>query len=200
MNTHRTLALFALLPLAASTLVGCSQSSPTEPSLALDSSFASASDAATLSGDDSTSFTSGDDATSLTAEQRGRGRGRGGTGRGNDDGNDKGDDNGGRRGGRGGRDDRNGGGGGGGNGGAPRAGQEFEGAVRGVSGQTIALAGGTRVVVSAATQWSVRGDLTSLAAVAGSAASGAPTRVEGRGDRQADGSILARTIKAEVDN
>lgn len=195
MNRHRTLALLALLPLAASTLVGCSQSSPTEPALALDTSFASATDSATFHDDGGVTSASGESVTSATAGKRGRGRG--GKGRGSDDnggGRNGGDD-------RGGRDDRNGGGGGGGrNDDTPRTGQEFEGAVRRVAGQTITLAGGARVVVNAATQWSARGDLTSLAAVARSAASGAPTRVEGRGDRQADGSILARTIKAEVDN
>jgi Domain of unknown function (DUF5666) len=83
---------------------------------------------------------------------------------------------------------------------APRAGAEFEGAVAAVSGGTIVLAGGTRVTVDGQTQWNARGDLFSLAQVAGSVAAGDPTRVEGRGVRQADGSFLAQTIKAEVDD
>jgi hypothetical protein len=202
MARHRMLALLAAAPLAASLLTGCSQSSPTEPSpLALDDKAAAAP-------------------SSLADASRGRGGGGGG----NDDGTA--DDNRGRRGGRGnegadddrrrgrrgrgGRDDRPG---------QPnptptpspnptpnatptppRAGQQFEGSVTAVSGNTIRLANGTRVVVSGATQWDGRGDLFTLDAVARSAASGDPTRVEGRGTRQADGAILASTIKAEVDN
>jgi len=121
---------------------------------------------------------------SATEESKGRGRGRG----------------------KGGRGGRNGGGqnGGGQNGGGqddtPRNGQEFEGAVASVGGSSVTLAGGTRIVVNGQTQWIARGDLHSLNEIAGSVASGDPTRVEGRGTRQADGSILARTIKAEVDN
>ena len=113
---------------------------------------------------------------STVEESKGRGRG--------------GDDNGGKggKGGRGGRDD------------TPRNGREFEGAVTSVGGSSLTLAGGTRIVVNGQTQWSARGDLRSLAAVSASVRSGDPTRVEGRGNRQADGSIVALTIKAEVDN
>lgn len=82
----------------------------------------------------------------------------------------------------------------------PRAGQEFEGSVASVSGQSLSLAGGSRVTVNGQTQWSARGDLFTLGQVAGSVAAGKPTRVEGRGVRQADGSLLAQTIKAEVDD
>ncbi len=82
----------------------------------------------------------------------------------------------------------------------PQAGAEFEGTVASVNGGTIVLAGGTRIAVNGQTQWSARGDLTSLAQVAASVAGGDPTRVEGRGARQADGSLLAQTIKAEVDD
>ena len=82
----------------------------------------------------------------------------------------------------------------------PRAGREFEGAVASVGGQTLTLAGGTRVMVNDRTQWIARGDLFTLSQVAGSVAAGRPTRVEGRGSRQADGSFLAQTLKAEVDD
>ena len=205
MNPHRRLASLAALPLAAALLVGCSQGSPTEPSL--EQSALSVAPASSL--------------TSVSDESRGRGRGgdddrdddrRGRRGRddrnGNDDrgGRNGGDDRGGRNGGGGGGGDdrggRNGGGGGGGRNddGQPRTGLEFEGAVVAVNGQTITIAGGTRIVVNGATQWSGRGDLFTLDAVAGSLASGDPTRVEGRGERQANGTLLARTIKAEVDN
>jgi len=92
------------------------------------------------------------------------------------------------KGGRGGQDDNQ------------RAGKEFEGAVASVSQGSLSLAKGTRIAVNAQTQWSVRGDLRSLAQVADALAAHRPTRVEGRGTRQADGSILAQTLKAEVDD
>lgn len=120
---------------------------------------------------------------SVTEESRGRGRG------GNDNRAD--DDNNNNRRGRGNRnDDRNN---------RPQGGREFEGAVASVNagGGTLTLAGGTRIVVNAQTQWSARGDLLSLSAIAGSLQAGDNPRVEGRGTRQADGSIVAQTIKAE---
>jgi hypothetical protein len=125
---------------------------------------------------------------SVTEEARGRGRG------GDDNRND--DNNRNNRRGRGNRnddrrnDDRNN---------RPQGGREFEGAVAAVNagGGTLTLAGGTRIVVNAQTQWSARGDLLSLSAVAGSLQAGDNPRVEGRGTRQADGSIVAQTIKAE---
>lgn len=120
---------------------------------------------------------------SLSVTQESRGRGRGG-----DD--PAGDDRGGR-GRRGGRDDRPQ---------APRAGQEFEAAVTAVNGQTLTLANGIRVVVNAQTQWSNRGDLFNLSQVARAVAAGRPARVEGRGTRQANGTFVAQTIKAEVDD
>lgn len=83
---------------------------------------------------------------------------------------------------------------------APRGGQEFEGAVVSVNGQALTLSGGFRVLVNGQTQWSARGDLFTLSQVAGSVAAGKPTRVEGRGTRQADGALLAQSIKAEVDD
>jgi hypothetical protein len=114
-----------------------------------------------------------------------------GSGKGGDD--DKADDNNNRRRGRGGRgnngnDDNN----------RPaRNGREFEGAVASVGSDSVTLAGGLRIVVNGGTQWSGRGDLFSLSEIASSLAAGNNPRVEGRGTRQADGSILASTIKAE---
>lgn len=168
------LASLLTLPLAAA---GCSKGqSPTEPALL----------------DDETSSVSASSVTSVTGESKGRGRG--GKGGGNDDGSA--DDNNRRRGrGRGGRgnDDR-------GNddrGNRPRGGQEFEGAVSLVGGDSVTLAGGTRVVVNGGTHWSGRGDLFSLSQIQGSLSAGNNPRVEGRGTRQSDGSIVAQTIKAE---
>ena len=120
----------------------------------------------------------------VTEEAKGRGKG----GDGKDD-NDDNDNN--RRRGRGGN-------GGGGNDNRPaRNGREFEGAVASVGSGSVTLAGGLRVVVDGSTQWSGRGDLLSLGEIADSLADGNNPRVEGRGNRQADGSILAATIKAE---
>lgn len=171
-----------VLTLSLSTVVlgavGCSNNhSPTEPSF----SDLDASPQLSVSTDAGDSARDGAD---RSLDKR-RGRGRGGD---DPDGDDRG-----RRG-RG-RDDRP----------AnpqppPRAGREFEGAVASVAGQTLTLAGGTRVLVNDRTQWIVRGDLFTLSQVAGSVAAGRPTRVEGRGNRQADGSFLAQTLKAEVDD
>ena len=169
-----TLAGLLALPLVTT---GCSQGqSPTEPAFDLE-------EPATAS---------------VTAESRGRGRGGDDPagddrrGRGGDD--PAGDDRGRGRGNddRGNNDRRN-------RPRAPRAGQEFEGAVTAVNvaGGTITLAGGTRIVVSASTQWSARGDLLTLSEIARSLRAGNDPRVEGRGTRRADGSILANTIKAE---
>lgn len=185
MARHRFFSRLTLLSLSALTLgaVACSNSSPTEPRF--DDLEEPAAATSSL--------------TAVTDESRGRGRGgddQAGDdrrGRGNDDRND---DNRGRRG-RGNRgndnrpDDRPQ---------APRAGIEFEAAVTAVNGQTLVLANGTRVIVNGQTQWSNRGDLFTLSQVAGSVASGDPVRAEGRGDRQADGAIVARTLKVEVDD
>jgi hypothetical protein len=174
MNRHsrKLIALisFATLPLGT---VACSNgSSPTEPAFSEEEALVSTS-------------TSG---TSLvTEESKGRGRGRGG--------DDNGGDNRGGRNGRGGKGGR-----GGGQDDTPRAGQEFEGAVASVGGNSLTLVNGTRIVVNGQTQWIARGDLHSLDQVAGSVAANRPTRVEGRGTRQADGGFLAATIKAEVDD
>ena len=170
------LSIFALaaalsLPLATT---GCSKgSSPTEP--AFDDELASAGSLSVA-----------------TEEAKGRGRGRGGDDRSNDD-----DNNNNRRRGRGGRGGNGGGNGGGGNDDGVRNGREFEGSVASVGSGSVTLAGGLRIVVDGSTQWSGRGDLFSLGDIADSLADGNAPRVEGRGTRQGDGSILAATIKAE---
>ena len=79
----------------------------------------------------------------------------------------------------------------------PRAGQQFTGAVTAVGNGTLTLAGGTKVSVNAQTQWNARGDLFSLSQVSTSLATGHAPRVEGRGTRQSNGTILAQSIKAE---
>jgi hypothetical protein len=178
MNRH-SLKLIALLSLTTLPLgtMGCSNgSSPTEPAFSDEQPLVST----TTSG-----------LASTTEESKGRGRG--------------GDDNGGdNRGGRNGKGGKGGKGGRGGRGGGqddnPRVGQEFEGAVASVGGSSLTLVNGTRIVVNGQTQWIARGDLHSLDQVAGSVAANRPTRVEGRGTRQADGGFLAVTIKAEVDD
>lgn len=172
----QTLALASLLTLPLATACSPGQS-PTEP--AFDD------DAATAAVSASTTTLS-----SVTDESR---RGRGG----NDDGT-KADDNNNNRGGKGNRGRGRGGNGGNDDGQrAPRGGQELEGAVTAVNGNTLTLANGVRVVVTGTTQWSGRGDLFTLDQVATSLAAGRHPRVEGRGTRQADGTILANTIKAE---
>ena len=209
----KLLTLFTLSALPLGTVACSKGSSPTEPAFDLEESSLSASN---------------DSLSMETDESRGRGRGgRGGRGgdddRNNDDrGGQRGgrggdddrnnDDRGGRRGGRGGDDDRNGddrGGRRGGRGGqddgnnnprAPRNGQEFEGSVASVSGNSVILTNGTRILVNGQTQWIARGDLHSLAQVSRAVAAGRPTRVEGRGVRQGNGNFVANTIKAEVDD
>ncbi|HEX7181816.1 MAG TPA: DUF5666 domain-containing protein [Thermoanaerobaculia bacterium] len=167
---RNTLSALALASLLALPFAGCSEGqSPTEPMLSdLDATSSMAS---------------------VTEEARGRGRG-------GDD--NKGDDNNNNRNNRRGRgnrnddrnDDRNN---------RPQGGREFEGAVASVNAGagTVTLAGGTRIIVNAQTQWIARGDLFSLSQIAGSLQAGDNPRVEGRGTRQADGSIVAQTIKAE---
>lgn len=186
MKIHRSLKLIALLSCTTLPLgtVACSNgSSPTEPAFSDDQVVAaSTSGLSSVTGESKGSDDKGTD-------DRG--------GNGNDDKN--GDNRGGKsgKGGKGGKGGRNGGGRDDNNG---RAGREFEGAVASVGQSSVTLANGTRIVVNGQTQWIGRGDLHSLTEIADSLASGDPTRVEGRGARQADGSILAKTIKAEVDN
>lgn len=165
-----TFALAAALTLPLAT-VGCSNgSSPTEP--AFDDEPASASALSVASEESKGRGRGGDDNQADDNDnnrRRGRGgRGNGGNGNGNDDNN---------------RPARNG--------------REFEGAVASVGAGSVTLTSGLRIVVNGATQWSGRGDLLSLSEVSGSLAAGNDPRVEGRGTRQADGSILAATIKAE---
>jgi len=173
MKRNHALKLFTLLTLSTLPLgtVACAKgSSPTEPGLDFEQSSLSASN-------DSLSVT--------TDESRGRGRG------GDDNG---GDDRGGRRGGRGGQDDNNN------NPRAPRNGQEFEGTVASVAGNSVFLTNGTRILVNGQTRWIAGGDLNSLAQIARAVAADRPTRVEGRGVRQGNGNFVANTIKAEVDD
>ncbi|HWM93785.1 MAG TPA: hypothetical protein VN493_23705 [Thermoanaerobaculia bacterium] len=166
-----TLALAAVLvfPVAAT---ACSKgsASPTEPAF-----------------DDEMLSASGSSLSTVAEESRGRGRG------GNDDRNDDNDNN--RRRGRGGRGDRDDDNRPGNN--QPRNGREFEGAVASVGSNSVTLASGLRVVVDGGTQWVGRGDLFSLSQVSNSLSAGRNPRVEGRGTRQSDGSVLANTIKAE---
>ncbi len=178
MNRHHALKLIALLSVTILPLgtVACSQgsSSPTEPAF-LD--------------DDAVVATSASSVSSVAEESRSRG---------NDD--PAGDDNGGKSG-KGGKNGKGGKGGKGGQDDTPRAGgREFEGSVASVGQSSLTLANGTRVVINGQTQWSARGDLRSLNQVSRSVAAGRPTRAEGRGNRQADGSILALTLKVEVDD
>lgn len=190
MNRHRAFQFLTLLTFStlAAGAVGCSSgSSPTEPGL--DEPAVTKSARAAGAAEDFPSM----------LEDESKRRGRGGDDRGNDDRRGRGngnqaDNNGSGRGrrGRGGDDNRPGD--------RPRAGQEIEGAVVAVNGNRLTLAGGVQVVVNGETQWSARGDLFTLDQVAGSVANGAATRVEARGARQADGSLIAETIKAEVDN
>jgi hypothetical protein len=176
-----TLASLTVLGLGAS---GCSNGqSPTEP--AFDDQTLSASAAVSTekrhgaddaAGDDNGGRRGGRGADDPAGDDRGRRRG----GRGADDGTD---DNGGRRGGRQ----------------QPRAGVEFEGAVASVGAGSLVLANGTTVIVNGQTQISARGDLRSLSQISAALNAGQDPRVEGRGTRNANGAIVAQTLKAEVD-
>lgn len=179
------LALASILTLPLAT-AGCSKGqSPTEPAL-FDEETSSVSSSSATSVASVTDESKGrgrggkgggkDDGTADDNNRR-RGRGRGGNGGRNDDrGNDRGND------------DRNN---------RPRNGQEFEGSVTSVGNSSVTIAGGTRIEVNGSTQWIGRGDLFSLSEIQGSLSAGRNPRVEGRGARQSDGSILAQTIKAE---
>ena len=188
-----------ILTLSLSTLalgaVGCSNgSSPTEPafdSLEAPVVAASSSTGSSVVSNGDEKRRGGDDSADDNNNNRRR-RGRGNGGNGNDD--PAGDDRGGRRGGRGGNDDRPG------DDNPRNGGAEFEARVLSVSGSTLNLAGGTRVTVNGATQWSARGDLFNLSQVSAAVAANRPVRAEGRGTRQADGSFVAQTLKVEVDD
>ncbi|MEA2599301.1 MAG: hypothetical protein QOF89_293 [Acidobacteriota bacterium] len=178
---HRTFAPLATLVLLGLTLgtTGCSNgSSPTEPAFSnLDSSTVAVSS----TGDKKHG------ADDPTGDDRGGQAARGADDPAGDDHGNRGrgaDDPAGDR--RGGRQQR------------PARGAEFSGVVSSVSGQTLNLAGGVRVVVNGQTQWNARSDLKSLDQVAAAVAAGKRTRVEGRGARQADGTLVAQSIKAET--
>ena len=183
--TPKTLAPALLLSLATLTAVGCSKSaaSPTEPAFLSEDS--SATSASLVTGESRAQET--------TAAQP-----AGGNGLTSNREPEPGDDRGGRNGGGRNSGGRNGGGrNGGGRDDGNRAGTEFEAAVASINGSTITLATGGKVVVNAATVWSARGDLHNLAALRTSLNRNLHPRIEGRGTRQANGAILAKTLKAE---
>jgi hypothetical protein len=103
--------------------------------------------------------------------------------------------------------DRHGGRNGGGNQGGQQGGQhpprgsELEGAVTAVdpAAGLVTLAGGKKIAVNAQTAFDRRGDLFTLAKLAGAVTAGKHVRAEAHGTLQADGSLLATTIKAEID-
>ncbi len=104
--------------------------------------------------------------------------------------------------------DRHGGRNGGGNQGGqqgghqrPPRGSELEGAVTAVdpAAGLVTLASGKKIAVNAQTAFDRRGDLLTLAKVADAVAAGKHVRAEAHGTLQADGSLLATTIKAEID-
>ena len=191
-----TLALATVLVLPLVT-AGCSKgSSPTEP--AFDDELASASSLSVVTeeskgrgGDDDDDDKDNDN----SADDNDNNRRRGGRGGNDDDRKDDNDNN--RRRGRGGRGGNGNNGGNDDNNRPARNGREFEGAVTSVGSDSVTLAGGLRIVVNGGTQWSGRGDLFSLSQISNSLSAGRNPRVEGRGTRQGDGSILASTIKAE---
>jgi hypothetical protein len=190
MAQRRLLQVLTLLSL--STLIvgvsGCSQGhGPTEPE-SLSSSAAPKSLSASPGRSHGGSGRGGSDDPA--------GDDHGGQGNGADD--PAGDDHGGRNGGH--RGDGNGGGNHGQQQRPPRAG-ELEGAVATVdpAANTVTLASGKRIVVNGQTQFDRRGDLFSLSKLADAVAAGKRARAEGRGALQADGSLLAKTIKVEID-
>ncbi len=178
-----TLAPALLLSLATLAAVGCSQSgaSPTEPAFLSDGSSVSSANQVTGESHGPATNAAPQQAPSngLTSNREA----------------EPGDDHGGGH----------GGGNGGGNGGGhhngtddnPQAGNQFRGAVSAINGNTITLASGAKVAVNAATVWSARGDLRTLAALRTSLNRNQHPRIEGRGTRRPNGSILAKTLKAE---
>jgi hypothetical protein len=167
----QTLALASILTLPLATTACSPGQSPTEPAFDDETAAVSASSSALSSATDESRRGRGgkDDGTTKNDDNKNNNKGNRGRGRGGDDNGNK----------------------------APRGGQEFEAAVSSVGTNSLTLANGVRVVVTGTTQWSGRGDLFTLDQVAGSLAAGRHPRVEGRGTRQADGSILATTLKAE---
>lgn len=65
--------------------------------------------------------------------------------------------------------------------------------------QTLTLVDGTIVVIGTDTIWDENGDITDFETLADLVLGGNEVKVEGKGARQSDGSILAATIKAEVE-
>jgi hypothetical protein len=183
MNAHRILIVLAALPLTATTLVGCHGSSPTEmdsPSLAAASSQA-LDPAAKHGGDDGSDDNGGGGETEPGDDHHQ------GSGGGTDDGTPSAtptptppDHRGPGR-----HDDR------------PRGTVEIEGRVSAVGASSLTI-GGTIVNVDAATKFSRRGDLTSLQQASAAVAASKRVRAEARAVRQADSSLLAQTIKIEV--
>lgn len=199
MNTHRIRLALASLPFLAAVLVGCHGSSPTDmdsPSLAKSMASVTAkhgggddNGGGTEPGDDNGGgLEPGDDNGGATepGDDRGRNQGPGG---GIDDPAPTptptpGPDDHGRH--RGRQGDR------------PRGTVEIEGRVTAVGAASITI-GRTLVGIAATTTFSQRGDLTSLARTSAAVAAGKRVRAETRAARQNDGSLLAQTIKVEVD-
>jgi len=200
MNTHRIRIALASLPFLAAVLVGCHGSSPTEsdsPS-AFTPSKALVSDAAKHGGgDDNGGGTEPGDDNGGGAEP---GDDNGGaTEPGDDHGHDQGpggdiddpaptptptpgpDDHGRHHGRQG-----------------ARGTVEIEGRVTAVDASSLTIAGSV-VAVDAKTAFNRKGDLTSLAQAADAVAAHRRVRAEARATRQADGTLLAQTIKVEVD-
>ncbi|HEX2643921.1 MAG TPA: DUF5666 domain-containing protein [Thermoanaerobaculia bacterium] len=178
-KTLSRLALASALILPLGTLACSEGQSPTEPAFDLEAQAAPSSTLSSATGD---SRRGGRTTTADDNNNNRRGRG----GRRNDD--VGGDDDNQRQGGRNQRP-RN-----------PAAqGQEAEGTVARVDGGTLVLTSGQAIAVNAQTRWDARGDLLSLGEVANAVQAGQNPRAEARGTRQANGTILAQVIKAEVD-
>jgi hypothetical protein len=177
-----TLASLTTLIVAAS---GCSQGqSPTEPSASSSAASKSLVSSEKRHGADDPA---GDD--------------HGGTQAGGNQGGGADDPNGDRHGGR--NQGGNQGGNQGNQGGQPRTprGVEREGAVTAVdqAAGTLTLAGGKVIAVTAQTTFDRRGDLFTLAKTADAVTAGKHVRAEGRGTLQPNGSLLATTLKVEID-
>jgi hypothetical protein len=179
--SHLALASALILPLGT---LACSEGqSPTEPDFNVEAASAPSSTLSSATGDSRRGGR-----TTVADDNNNNRRGRGG--RRNDDVGGDDDNNNNQR--RGGRNQR------------PRnpagqeAGQEAEGTVARVDGGTLVLTSGQTIAVNAQTRWDARGDLLSLNEVANAVQAGQNPRAEARGPRQADGTILAQTLKVEV--
>ena len=175
--SHLALAAALILPLGT---LACSEGqSPTEPDFNVEAASAPSSTLSSTTGDSRRGGR-----TTVADDNNNNRRGRGG--RRNDD--VGGDDNNNNNQNRGGRNQRPG----------QAAGQEAEGTVARVDGGTLVLTSGQVITVNAQTRWDARGDLLSLNEVANAVQAGQNPRAEARGPRQADGTILAQTLKVEV--